>query len=106
MLYAEEIFTPDKGIRFRVTSSFARNWLGSDYDYQQLDMYANVFFQPFKPWVCGFMGEWNMMSEDAPFYVMPYLTMRGLPAAKYQGASRYCNSRQSSGSTSAAGGAW
>jgi hypothetical protein len=79
------IFTPDKGIRFRATGSFARNWLGSDEDYQQLDIYTNIFFHPFKPWVCGFMAEWNMMSDDAPFYVLPYLTMRGLPAAKYQG---------------------
>ena len=79
------IFTPDKGIRFRATGSFAENWLGSDHDYQQLDMYTNIFFQPFKPWVCGFMAEWNMMSDDAPFYVLPYVTMRGLPAAKYQG---------------------
>jgi hypothetical protein len=79
------IFTPDKGIRFRATGSFARNWLGSDNDYQQLDIYTNIFFQPFKPWVCGFMAEWNMMSDDAPFYVLPYVTMRGLPAAQYQG---------------------
>lgn len=79
------IFTPDKGIRFRATGSLARNWLGSDDDYQQLDIYTNVFFNPFKPWVCGFMAEFNMMSDDAPFYMLPYLTMRGLPAAKYQG---------------------
>ena len=79
------IFTPDKGIRLRATGSLARNWLGSDNDYQQLDIYTNIFFQPFKPWVCGFMAEWNMMSDDAPFYVLPYITMRGLPAAKYQG---------------------
>jgi hypothetical protein len=79
------IFTPDKGIRFRATASLARNWLGSDNDYQQLDIYTNIFFQPFKPWVCGFMAEWNMMSDEAPFYVLPYITMRGLPAAQYQG---------------------
>jgi len=79
------IFTPDKGIRFRATGTLARNWLGSDEDYQQLDIYTNIFFQPFKPWVCGFMAEYNMMSDDAPFYMLPYLTMRGLPAAKYQG---------------------
>lgn len=79
------IFTPDKGIRFRATASFARNWLGSDDDYQQMDIYTNIFFQPFKPWVCGFMAEWNMMSDDGPFYVLPYLTMRGIPAAQYQG---------------------
>ncbi len=79
------IFTPDKGIRFRATGTMARNWLGSDDDYQELDIYTNIFFQPFKPWVCGFMAQWHMMSEDAPFYMLPYLTMRGLPAAKYQG---------------------
>ena len=79
------IFTPDKGIRLRATGSFARNWLGGDNDYQQLDIYTNIFFHPFKPWVCGFMAEWNMMSDEAPFYVLPYVTMRGIPAAKYQG---------------------
>ena len=79
------IFTPDKGLRFRATYSLARNWLGSDNDYQQLDIYTNIFFHPFKPWVCGFMAEWNMMSDNAPFYVLPYVTMRGIPAAKYQG---------------------
>ncbi|HNS18278.1 MAG TPA: hypothetical protein PKH94_03640 [Bacteroidales bacterium] len=79
------IFTPDKGIRFRATGTLARNWLGSDDDYQQLEIYTNIFFQPFKPWVCGLMAQWNMMSDDAPFYMLPYLTMRGLPAAKYQG---------------------
>jgi len=79
------IFTPDKGVRFRATGSLARNWLGSGKDYQQLDIYTNIFFQPVKPWVCGFMAEWNMMSDKAPFYVLPYLTMRGLPAAQYQG---------------------
>ena len=89
-LYAEwdsrnSIFTPDKGIRFKATGSLARNWLGSDRDYQQLDIFTNIFFQPFKPWVCGFMAEWNMMSDEAPFYVLPYLTMRGIPAAEYQG---------------------
>lgn len=79
------IFTPDKGIRFRATGSLARNWLGSDNDYQQLELFTTVFFQPFKPWVCGFMADWNMISDNAPFYVLPYLTMRGLPAAQYQG---------------------
>jgi hypothetical protein len=78
-------FTPDKGIRIRATGSLARNWLGSDKDYQQLNIFTNIFFQPFKPWVCGFMAEWNKMSDDGPFYVLPYLTMRGIPAAQYQG---------------------
>jgi len=79
------IFTPDKGIRFRATGTLSRNWLGSDDNYQQLEFFTNIFFQPFKPWVCGFMADWNMMSDDAPFYMLPYLTMRGIPAAKYQG---------------------
>jgi hypothetical protein len=79
------IFTADKGFRVRATGSLARNWLGSDNDYQQFDVYTNIFFQPFKPWVCGFMAEWNMMSKDAPFYILPFITMRGVPAAKYQG---------------------
>jgi hypothetical protein len=78
-------FTPDKGIRFRATGTLARNWLGSDNDYQQMEMFTNIFFQPFKPWVCGFMAEWRIMSDEAPFYVLPYLTMRGIPAAQYQG---------------------
>ena len=78
-------FTPDKGIRFRATGTLARNWLGSDDDYEQVEIYTNIFFQPFKPWVCGFKAEWDYMTDDAPFYMYPYLNMRGLPAAQYQG---------------------
>jgi len=79
------IFTPDKGIRFRATATLGRDWLGGDDNYEQIEIFTNVFFQPFKPWVCGFMANWNMMSDEAPFYMLPYLNMRGLPAAQYQG---------------------
>jgi hypothetical protein len=78
-------FTADKGIRFRVTGSLSRNWLGSTDDFEQLEIYTNIFFRPFKPWVCGFKAEWDAVSGEAPFYMLPYLNMRGLPAAQYQG---------------------
>jgi hypothetical protein len=97
------IFTPNKEILFRVMDTQARNWLGSDDDYEQLEIFTNVFFQPFKPWVWSFMEDWNMMSDDAPFSMFPYLTMQGLPAAKYQG-KKTSLSRRSNGSISSPGG--
>ena len=79
------IFTPDKGIRFRTTYYFCRQFTGSDFNTDRLEMYTHFFFQPAKRWVSGFKAEWMMVKDGAPFYYYPYLIMRGIPAMRYQG---------------------
>jgi hypothetical protein len=89
-LYAEwdsrnTIFTPDKGIRFKPSFGLSRAWTGSYVDFESYDVFTNIFFQPVKPWVCGFKADFKGVSDDAPFYMIPYIDMRGIAAMRYQG---------------------
>lgn len=79
------IFTPDKGFRFRTTYYICRQFTGSDFDTDRLEMYAHLFFQPTKRWVSGFKAEWMAVGDGAPFYYYPTLIMRGIPVMRYQG---------------------
>jgi hypothetical protein len=83
--YRNSIFTPDRGIRLKTTYSLSRSWTGSDFDFDKLEFYAHVFFQPYKFWVCGLRAETQIVSSNAPFYYYPFLFMRGIPMMRYQG---------------------
>jgi hypothetical protein len=83
--YRNSMFTPDKGIRFKSTYYFARSFFGSDFDVDRLELLINGFFQPYKWWVSGYRAEWQMVGDDAPFYFLPFVNMRGFPMMKYQG---------------------
>jgi hypothetical protein len=83
--YRNSMFTPDRGLRFKTTYTVGRSWTASDFDFEQLVVNANMFIQPWKPWVCGFRAVGQAMFNDVPFYYYPYLDMRGIPMARYQG---------------------
>jgi len=83
--YRNSMFTPDKGIRFKTTYYLARSYFGSDFDVDRLELLFNAFVQPYHWWVCGFRAEWQMVGDEAPFYFLPYILMRGFPMMMYQG---------------------
>ncbi len=83
--YRNSMFTPDKGLRFKTTYTFGRQWTASDFDYDQLVVNANMFIQFWKPWVCGLRATGQAMFNTVPFYYYPYLDMRGIPMMRYQG---------------------
>ncbi len=85
MDYRNSMFTPDKGIRFKATYFLSRSYFGSDFDVDRLELLFNSFFQPYKWLVCGLRAEWQMVGDEAPFYYLPYVIMRGFPMMKYQG---------------------
>jgi hypothetical protein len=83
--YRNSMFTPDKGLRFKTTYTFGRKWTASDFDYDLVVINANMFIQPWKPWVCGFRAVGQAIFNDVPFYYYPYLDIRGIPMMRYQG---------------------
>jgi len=81
----DNFFTPDKGIRINVLYAVNNNWTGSDFTYQNLSGSLNYFI-PMKPkWVNGIRLETNFAFGDPPFYALPSLNMRGVPAVRFQG---------------------
>jgi hypothetical protein len=80
-------FTPDRGTIVHVLYSVDDQWTGSDYSYQRLNGFLNWFF-PIKPkWISGLRFETQHVFDDPPFYLLPSLNMRGVPVARYQGAT-------------------
>jgi len=81
------IFTADKGMRTVIEYKMDDNWTGSDYSYQRLNASVNWFIPIKYNWICGIKGEFQHVFNDPPFYLVPYISMRGIPIERYQGTS-------------------
>ncbi|HET6995562.1 MAG TPA: hypothetical protein VFI06_11305 [Chitinophagaceae bacterium] len=81
----DNIFTPDKGIKFHVEAVCSDNVLGSDYDYWLMN-YFMFWYRPLsRKLVGGLRIDGQQAFSDPPFYMLPFISMRGVPAARYQG---------------------
>lgn len=81
----DNIFTPDKGLRWNTLLSTSAEWLGSDYSYNSINT-AAYYWLPVSPkLISGFRAEFQNLWGDAPFYLLPFISMRGIPVARYQG---------------------
>ena len=81
----DNFFTADKGARINILYSANDNWTGSDFTYQKLSGALNWFIPFQKTWISGFRIETNFMYGDPPFYALPSLALRGVPAVRFQG---------------------
>ena len=81
----DNIFTPDKGLKFHVDAIRSDNIFGSDYDFWRLDYYMYGYL-PFAANLTGGLRiDGAQTFGDVPFYLQPYIDMRGVPAERYQG---------------------
>ena len=81
----DNFFTPSSGFRVNTMFSIDDNWTGSDYAYTRLTGFANWFLPFSKQWTSGLRLDAQHVSDNPPFYFLPYLNMRGVPIARYQG---------------------
>src|SRR5688572_1099171 len=81
----DNIFTPNKGIKFLTSFGWSDNAFGSDYDYTNLNVYAYVYHPFSKKVIGGLRYEMQQVFDDPPFYLLPYIDLRGIPVARYQG---------------------
>ena len=81
----DNIFTPDKGMKIHVDGSRSDDFLGSDYEYWRLNYFMYAYKPITKKLVGGFRLDGQQAFGEPPFFMLPYLSMRGLPAVRYQG---------------------
>jgi hypothetical protein len=81
----DNIFTPDKGVKIHVDAACSDNVLGSDYDFWRLNYYMYAYQPLSKKLIGGLRVDGQQSFGDAPFYMLPYIDMRGIPAVRYQG---------------------
>lgn len=59
--------------------------LGGDYDYTTAKLKFLSFHRLAQRFVLGFRAEYSTVGGDPPFYGIPWVTLRGIPAMRYQG---------------------
>jgi len=79
------ILSPSKGIRMQLGFQANLEILGSDRNYQRLNFFTLAFFPIYERWITGFRFESLLASGNTPFYMLPYISLRGVPILRYQG---------------------
>jgi hypothetical protein len=83
--HRDNIFTPDKGLRWNTLIGASDKLFGSDYNYQSVNSAAFAYL-PLRPnLIAGFRAEYQEVWGDVPFYLKPYISLRGIPVERYQG---------------------
>jgi hypothetical protein len=82
----DNTFTPNKGNLSELKYQRYDRAVGGDRDYNktQIKTYQWVPLHP--KLVLGLRGDANFTSGDIPFYMLPFIDLRGIPAMRYQGA--------------------
>jgi len=81
----DNIFTPNRGYNAKAEWSHYDEWLGSDNRFDLLTLNNRIWFPLSTSWVLGLRIDGDFGGGDIPFYMLPYVDLRGIPAMRYQG---------------------
>jgi outer membrane protein assembly factor BamA len=81
----DNIFTPIRGTYVEASAGLFSEVLGGDDDFQRLRLTAMQFVPLSSRLTLGIRGDFAPSFGDVPFYLRPYLSLRGVPAMRYQG---------------------
>lgn len=82
----DNVFTPDNGLKFHVDAGYSDNFVGSDFQFWKMNYYTYMYAQLFNKVTGGLrIDGQQVLGGDPPFYFLPFIDMRGVPAARYQG---------------------
>ncbi|MCU0343592.1 MAG: hypothetical protein MUF28_07200, partial [Ignavibacterium sp.] len=85
----DNIFTPNNGMSAAVQMVFFDNIFGSEETFQRLFSHWLGFLMLSKNINAGLRLDYQNSFGDMPFYLRPYISLRGIPAMRYQGKSTY-----------------
>lgn len=79
------MFTPTAGNYLEASAGIFAKGLGGDSDFQRVNL-TGMHFRPLaRDLTLGVMGSSILSYGDVPFYLRPYVALRGAPAMRYQG---------------------
>lgn len=81
----DDTLMPSTGKLFELSVTRNDDAIGGDYDYTTLKMKMLSFHQLNDKWVLGLRGDYRQVGGDPPFYAVPWVTLRGIPAMRFQG---------------------
>ena len=81
----DNLFTPNRGIMAEAEAMFHSGRMIGDFTYQKYKASSLFYWNPHPKWVLGWRLDGRFASGDIPFYALPYIDLRGIPALRYQG---------------------
>ena len=81
----DNFFTPNRGTYLEVSGGFFSPAFGSDEDFQRASVIGMQFVPLSETVVLGFRAEAGASFGNEPFYLRPYISLRGAPVLRYQG---------------------
>jgi hypothetical protein len=81
----DNIFTPITGTYLETAVGIFSHVFGGDDEFQRVRLIA-LQYLPVRPgWYLGLRGDATGSYGDVPFYLLPYISLRGAPIMRYQG---------------------
>lgn len=81
----ENIFTPESGSYAELSDGIFSQYLGGDDDFNRLRLITMHYMPVADSLYLGVRGDAAATFGDAPFYLRPYVALRGVPIMRYQG---------------------
>ena len=78
-------FTPTRGINAEVSVNYSAKWLGSSDDFTTLHTDFLAYLPISERLNSGWRFQGSYLLGEAPFYAYPFVSLRGIPALRYQG---------------------
>jgi hypothetical protein len=80
----DNIFSPNRGIKADLQAMFAGEPIGSDDTFQKYRLASLFFWQWGRKLDLGLRLDGRLARGDTPFFELPFITLRGIPAMRYQ----------------------
>lgn len=81
----DNVFTPNKGFKWNTMVASSAEEIGSDYDFTSASSAIFWYLPVTKRIISGFRTEYQQIWGEPPFYMKPFITLRGIPIMRYQG---------------------
>ena len=81
----DQVFTPTRGVYAETAYLMSREGLGSTTDFERFQQVAMGWLPIAERVTLGLRGDFASSSSDTPFFLRPYIDLRGVQAMRYQG---------------------
>lgn len=81
----DDTYSPTRGTHLQGSATVYASWLGASFDAQALGLRWTRYGKGLAGGVLGLRVVLDASHGDAPFYLRPYVSLRGVPALRYAG---------------------
>jgi len=81
----DNIFTPTEGAYFDLSAGLFSKAFGGDGNFQRVGLMGIYYLPLDQKWTLGVQSSATFSFGDVPFYMRPYISLRGAPVMRYQG---------------------